>query len=131
MKKSLLFAVPALCAAAGFAAAWTLKTPGPSASGVVSLEKAEHMLSLLGIELAGERETYYTDHEYAASLLGVSTEELDRQFGNGRTEAAVAQTSAAPAIVCRGAGKSPAPQITVITVLLLLAVLLLTVWLFG
>ncbi len=42
MKKTLLFVVPALCAAAGFAAAWALKSPsGPHASGVVSLEKAE------------------------------------------------------------------------------------------
>src|SRR5688572_17354005 len=46
------------------------------------LEKAEHMLDSLGIQLAGERDTYYTAHEYAASLLGVSTEELDRQFGD-------------------------------------------------
>jgi hypothetical protein len=45
------------------------------------LEKAEHMLDSLGIQLAGERETYYTAHEYAASLLGVSPEELDREFG--------------------------------------------------
>jgi len=32
-------------------------------------EKAEHMLSALGIELARERELYLNDHEYAAALL--------------------------------------------------------------
>ena len=32
-------------------------------------EKAEHMLSSLGIELARERELYASDHEYAAALL--------------------------------------------------------------
>ena len=61
------------------------------------LEKAEHILSSLGIQLAGERETYYTDHEYAASLLGLSTEELDRRFGSGPAESAAASGSC-----CRG-----------------------------
>lgn len=42
------------------------------------LEKVEHILQTLGIQLAGERETYYTEHEYAASLLGLSTEDLNR-----------------------------------------------------
>ena len=32
-------------------------------------EKAEHMLSSLGIELARERQLYMSDHEYAAALL--------------------------------------------------------------
>lgn len=32
-------------------------------------EKAEHMLSSLGIELARERALYVSDHEYAASIL--------------------------------------------------------------
>jgi hypothetical protein len=45
------------------------------------MEKAEHMLDSLGIEIARERAAYYTDHEYAASLLGVTQEELDRIFG--------------------------------------------------
>jgi hypothetical protein len=94
------------------------------------LEKAEHMLSSLGIELAGERETYYTDHEYAASLLGVSTEELDRQFGDGRAEAAVARPVSPPAIVCRPCGKSPAPLVTLFAVLLLAAILV-AAWLLG
>lgn len=39
-------------------------------------EKAERMLSTLGIDMARERETYYSDAEYAASLLGVSLEQL-------------------------------------------------------
>lgn len=33
-------------------------------------EKAERMLSDLGIVIGNERETYYTDEEYAAALLG-------------------------------------------------------------
>ncbi|HEX7902187.1 MAG TPA: cupin domain-containing protein [Planctomycetota bacterium] len=57
MKKTLLFVVPALCAAAGFAAAWTLK--GPSASGVVSLEKAvEKKTDWGGLRISHEGETY-------------------------------------------------------------------------
>jgi len=39
-------------------------------------EKAEQMLASLGIDPAGERATYYTDLEYAASLLGVSPAQL-------------------------------------------------------
>jgi hypothetical protein len=72
-------------------------------------EKAEHMLDSLGIQLAGERETYYTTHEYAASLLGVSTDELDRSFGveEPPSEEPQAQdapgekSSSEPAIICR------------------------------
>jgi hypothetical protein len=44
------------------------------------LERAERLLDTLGIELGREREAYYTDEEYAASLLGVSLEELHRMF---------------------------------------------------
>ena len=59
MKKTLLFVVPALCAAAGFAAAWTLKSPGPSTSGVVSLEKAvEKKTDWGGLRISHEGETY-------------------------------------------------------------------------
>lgn len=39
-------------------------------------EKAERMLSELGIDMACERDTYYDDTEYAAALLNVSTEQL-------------------------------------------------------
>ena len=41
------------------------------------MEKAERMLSSLGIEMARERDTYYSDREYAAALLGVSPHVLD------------------------------------------------------
>ncbi len=45
------------------------------------LEKAERLLDTLGIEQGRERDSYYTDEEYAASLLGTSLAELDRLFG--------------------------------------------------
>lgn len=45
-------------------------------------ETAERMLATLGLELRRERETYYDDEEYAASLLGVTLDELTDQFGN-------------------------------------------------
>jgi mannose-6-phosphate isomerase-like protein (cupin superfamily) len=59
MKKSLLLVVPALCAAAGFAAAWTLKPSDPAASGVVSLAKAE-----LKKEAWGELRISHTGETY-------------------------------------------------------------------
>ncbi len=40
-------------------------------------EKAEHMLASLGINLARERETYFSEQEYAAALLGTTPQELD------------------------------------------------------
>lgn len=40
------------------------------------LEKAEHMLGMLGIELARERNLYLDDQEYAAALLGASADSL-------------------------------------------------------
>jgi hypothetical protein len=43
-------------------------------------EKAERMLDSLGIERGREREAYYSDEEYAASLLGVRVEELRDRF---------------------------------------------------
>jgi hypothetical protein len=39
-------------------------------------EQAEQMLGTLGIELAREREAYYTDEEYAAALLRIRPNEL-------------------------------------------------------
>ena len=45
-------------------------------------EKAERLLQTLGIELGNERAAYYSDLEYAASLLGTTPEELERQFGD-------------------------------------------------
>ena len=44
-------------------------------------EKAERMLASLGIERGRERDTYYTDEEYAAALLGLTLDELDETFG--------------------------------------------------
>jgi rare lipoprotein A (peptidoglycan hydrolase) len=43
-------------------------------------ERAEQMLSDLEIEMGRERETYFTDEEYAASLLSVTPEKLDTMF---------------------------------------------------
>jgi hypothetical protein len=47
------------------------------------LEKAERMLVTLGIDMAREREAYYSDNEYAAALLGVTPAELEKMFGTG------------------------------------------------
>jgi hypothetical protein len=44
-------------------------------------EKAERLLATLDIERGRERETYYTDEEYAAALLGTSVEQLEEMFG--------------------------------------------------
>ena len=44
-------------------------------------EKAESLLTSLGIERGCERDAYYTDEEYAAALLGISADELTRRFG--------------------------------------------------
>ncbi len=44
-------------------------------------EKAEQMLASLGLEMARERDTYYSDFEYAAALLGSTPEELTAKFG--------------------------------------------------
>ncbi|MBM4095127.1 MAG: hypothetical protein FJ276_37830 [Planctomycetes bacterium] len=43
-------------------------------------EKAERLLQSLGIELAAERDSYFSDYEYAASLLGTTPEALDQMF---------------------------------------------------
>ena len=45
------------------------------------LEKAETMLDNLGIELANERDAYFSDEEYAAALLGESLDSLNERFG--------------------------------------------------
>ena len=47
-------------------------------------EQAERMLATLGFELTNERDAYYSDEEYAASLLSISTERLTELFGNER-----------------------------------------------
>lgn len=42
------------------------------------LERAEHMLDLLGIETRSARPLYYTDREYAAAILGQSPAALSQ-----------------------------------------------------
>ncbi len=44
-------------------------------------ERVEQMLATLEIDLAGERESYYSDYEYAAALLGTTPAALDRLYG--------------------------------------------------
>ena len=44
-------------------------------------EKVEQMLVSLGIQMARERETYFSDYEYAAAILGTTTKILNEQFG--------------------------------------------------
>jgi hypothetical protein len=41
-------------------------------------EKAESMLTTLGIQMEHERDAYYTDEEYAAALLGAGPDDLER-----------------------------------------------------
>ena len=43
-------------------------------------EKAEQMLATLGIVVDRERDAYFTDEEYAASLLGTTTTKMDELF---------------------------------------------------
>ena len=43
-------------------------------------EKAEQMLATLGIVVGRERDAYFTDEEYAASLLGTTTTKMDELF---------------------------------------------------
>jgi hypothetical protein len=50
------------------------------------IEKAEQMLQSLGIQLASERDTYYSDEEYAASIWGVSLARLDQLFPRGAAD---------------------------------------------
>lgn len=45
-----------------------------------SLEAADRMMQNLAIDRARERETYYSDEEYAAALLGSSIEQLTERF---------------------------------------------------
>ncbi len=39
-------------------------------------EKAERLLDSLGVEMAQERATYYSDVEYAAAILGIESSDL-------------------------------------------------------
>ncbi len=45
-------------------------------------EKVERILVSHGVNLERERETYYSDAEYAAAILGKSTSELDSIYGS-------------------------------------------------
>ena len=40
------------------------------------VERAERLLESLGIEIANERDTYYSDAEYAAAILGIDAGDL-------------------------------------------------------
>lgn len=40
-------------------------------------EKAERMLDSLGLDMARERDAYYSDLEYAAAILGVSPSDME------------------------------------------------------
>ena len=51
-----------------------------------SAEKAERMLDSLGLLMARERDTYYSDGEYAAAILGTTESELDRLYPAGNSE---------------------------------------------
>lgn len=44
------------------------------------LEKAEQMLTSLGIDMSHESESYYSEYEYAAALLGTTPDILDERF---------------------------------------------------
>jgi hypothetical protein len=51
------------------------------------IEKAEQMLQSLGVQLANERDAYYSDEEYAASIWGLSLARLNElQPGDGDVE---------------------------------------------
>ena len=45
-------------------------------------EQAERMLATLGFEMTNERDTYYSDEEYAASLLSITQDRLTELFGS-------------------------------------------------
>ena len=49
-------------------------------------EKAERMLDTFGLVMARERDTYYTDAEYAAAILGTTPAELDRLYGRAKPD---------------------------------------------
>lgn len=47
-----------------------------------SPERAEQLLQSLRIEWRNERAAYYSDEEYAAALLGLTVDNLVRQYGS-------------------------------------------------
>ncbi len=60
-----------------------------------SHERIEHMLDSLGIELGRERDAYYSDLEYAASLLDTRPEAIEGLLARGPQPPAPVSTSAA------------------------------------
>ena len=52
-----------------------------------SRERAEYMLSTLGIDLARERAAYFDDYEYAAALLGTTTAAIEAQLRAAKSAA--------------------------------------------
>jgi hypothetical protein len=62
-----------------------------------SPEKAEHLLVTLGIEMGRERQAYFTDHEYAVALLGVTADELEQAVAEVATPRALMVHRKAPA----------------------------------
>ncbi|QDU29609.1 hypothetical protein ETAA8_47240 [Anatilimnocola aggregata] len=48
-----------------------------------SPERAEQLMQSLKIEWHSERAAYYSDEEYAAALLGLTVDDLVRQYGMG------------------------------------------------
>jgi hypothetical protein len=61
-----------------------------------SRERAEYMLSSLGIDLARERAAYFDDYEYAAALLGTTPEALEEQLAAADAVLPPAETAANP-----------------------------------
>lgn len=55
------------------------------------LERGEHMLASLGIDAARDRAAYYTDYEYASSLLGTTPEKIEAR------DRSAAESTARPA----------------------------------
>jgi hypothetical protein len=47
-------------------------------------EQVERLVEQLGIERGNERAAYASDGEYAAGLLGMNWDDLQRRFGSGR-----------------------------------------------
>jgi hypothetical protein len=47
-----------------------------------SPERAEQLIQSLRIEWRAERAAYYSDEEYAAALLGLTLDELNRRYGS-------------------------------------------------
>ena len=64
-----------------------------------SPEKAEYLLGRLGIEMARERDAYFTDHEYAAALLGVQRPQAAPALA--RAKAATATSISIPKTLTR------------------------------